>query len=86
MMHGDQLPKESKFVLFYTIVQEKNTTFPPDAKLRKKVIDKCNKIADKECIPQRQRYTCESKQLVCDTFNGKHTKNVQEMQEMQRNT
>jgi IS5 family transposase len=38
------------------------------------VIDKCNKIADKEGIKQRQRYTQESKQLVRDTYNGKHPK------------
>ena len=33
-----------------TTVQENNTTFPTDAKLCKKVIDKCNKIAKKEDI------------------------------------
>jgi IS5 family transposase len=74
MMHGKELPRKSKFVLSDTTVQENNTTFPTDAKLCKKVIDKCNKIADKEGIQQRQRYTRESKQLVRDTYNGKHPK------------
>ena len=36
--------------------QEKNITFPTDAKLRKRVIDKCNKIAKKEGVIQRQTY------------------------------
>jgi IS5 family transposase len=73
-LHGKVVPKESKFVLSDTTVQENNTTFPTDAKLCKKVIDTCNKIADKEGVKQRQRYTRESKQLVQDTYNGKHPK------------
>jgi len=73
-LHGANVAKKSKFVLSDTTVQENNTTFPTDAKLCKKVIDKCNKIADKEDIEQRQRYTRESKQLVRDTYNGKHPK------------
>jgi len=42
----------------------------------KKVIDKCNKIADREDIKQRQRYTRESKQLLRDTYNSKHPRRV----------
>lgn len=72
-MH-DPKDKISKFVLSDTTVQENNTTFPTDAKLCKKVIDYCNKIADKENLPQRQRYTKVSKQLLRDTYNGKHPK------------
>lgn len=64
----------SNFVLSDTTVQENNTTFPTDAKLCKKVIDYCNKIAKKEGLAQRQRYTRVSKQLVRDTYNGKHPK------------
>ncbi|MGC4129622.1 MAG: transposase, partial [Bergeyella sp.] len=44
-MHAPK-DKTSKFVLSDTTVQENNTTFPTDAKLCKKVIDYCNKIAD----------------------------------------
>lgn len=73
-LHGKEVPKRSKFVLSDTTVQENNTTFPTDAKLCKKVIDKCNKIAEKEEIKQRQRYSRESKQLLRDTYNGKHPK------------
>lgn len=72
--HGKQVQEKSNFVLSDTTVQENNTTFPTDAKLCKKVIDKCNKIAEKEGIKQRRRYTRESKQLVRDTYNGKHPK------------
>lgn len=75
-MHGEDVPRKSKIVLSDTTVQENNTTFPTDAKLCKKVIDRCNKIADKEGVKQRQHYTRESKQLVRDTYNGKHPKRV----------
>ena len=77
-LHGKEVPKRSKFVLSDTTVQENNTTFPTDAKLSKKVIDKCNKIAEKEDIKQRQRYTRESKQLLRDTYNGKHPKRAKQ--------
>ena len=73
-LHGEEVPKQTKFVLSDTTVQENNTTFPTDAKLCKKAIDKCNKIAEKEGIKQRHKYKKESKQLVRDTYNGKHPK------------
>jgi IS5 family transposase len=44
----------------------------------KKVIDKCNKIAKKENIKQHQRFTRESKQLLRDTYNGKHPKRMKQ--------
>src|SRR5690606_13250679 len=72
-MHNPKMTT-SNFVLSDTRVQENNTTFPTDAKLCKKVIDYCNKIAEKEGIKQRQRYTKVSKQLVRNTYNGKHPK------------
>jgi len=61
-----------------TTVQENNTTFPTDAKLCKKVIDKCNKIAEKEDISLRRSYVRESKQLLRDTYNGKHPKRAKQ--------
>jgi IS5 family transposase len=73
-LHGSDVAKQAKFVLSDTTVQENNTTFPTDAKLCKKVIDKCNKIADCEGIIQRQKFKKESKQLVRDTYNGHHPK------------
>lgn len=74
----------SNFVLSDTTVQENNTTFSTDAKLCKKVIDYCNKIAGKEGIKQRQRYTKVSKQLVRNTYNGKHPKRVKMAGKSQR--
>ena len=73
-IHGSEVAKQAKFVLSDTTVQENYTTFPTDAKLCKKVIDKCNKIADNEGIKQRQKFKKESKQLLRDTYNGHHPK------------
>lgn len=73
-IHGKEVEKKSKWVLSDTTVQQNNTTFPTDAKLCKKVIDKCNMIAEEEEIDQRRRYRRESKQLLRDTYNGTHPK------------
>ncbi len=73
-IHGKEVEKKSESVLSDTTVQQNNTTFPTDAKLSKKVIDKCNTIAEKEGIKQRRRYTGESKQLLRDTYNGTYPK------------
>jgi len=75
-LHGKDVIKNGKFVLSDTTVQENFTTFPTDSKLCKKVIEKCNKIADKEDIQQRQKFIKESKQLLRSTYNGKHPKRV----------
>ena len=65
---------QEKQVLSDTTVSENNTSFPTDAKLAKRIIDKCNAIAKKEKINQRQTYVRKSKQLVRDTFNRTHPK------------
>jgi IS5 family transposase len=83
-LHGAEVARKSKFVLSDTTVQENNTTFPTDAKLCKKVIDNCNKIAEKEGVQQRQRYTRESKQLVRDTYNGMHPKRAKKAKKAKR--
>ena len=82
-MH-DAKTSTSNFVLSDTTVQENNTTFPTDAKLCKKVIDYCNKIAENEGIKQRQRYTKVSKQLVRNTYNGKLPKRAKLARKSQR--
>jgi IS5 family transposase len=71
-LHDKEVERKSRLVLSDTTVQENHTTFPTDAKLNKKVIDKCNWIAAREGIEQRQRYTRESKQLLREAYNGKH--------------
>jgi IS5 family transposase len=63
---------EAKRHLSDTTVQENNTTFPTDAKLCKKVIDGCNRIAKEAGIKPRRSYARESKQLLRDSYNGKH--------------
>ena len=62
----------AKWHLSDTTVQENNTTFPTDAKLCKKVINWCNLIAGNAGIKLRRSYRRESKQLLRDSYNGKH--------------
>jgi len=71
-LHGKDA--KEKMFLSDTTVAENNTTFPTDAKLAKKIIDKCNSIAIKEGVKQRQTYVRTSKQLVRDTYNPNHPK------------
>lgn len=58
-----------------TTVQEKNITFPTDSKLHKKIIKKCQKIAQTEQAPVRQTYTRILKQLSRDQRFRGHPKN-----------
>ena len=54
-LHADKV-KKAKEVMVDTTVQEKNITFPTDAKLYKKVIEKCHALA-KSCETMlHQRY------------------------------
>ena len=66
--------KNEKEVQIDTTVQEKNITFPTDAKLAKKVIDNCTKIAEREDIKQRQTYKRVAKQHLRDAYFGHHPK------------
>lgn len=66
--------KNEKEVQIDTTVMEKNITFPTDAKLAKKVIDNCNKIANIEGINQRQTYKRVAKQHLRDAYFGHHPK------------
>jgi IS5 family transposase len=58
-----------------TTVQEKNITFPTDAKLHKKIIQKCKNIAQKEDIELRQSYNRILKKLSRDQRFRNHPKN-----------
>ena len=66
--------KNEKEVQIDTTVQEKNITFPTDAKLAKKVIDNCTKIAEKQGVKQRQTYKRVAKQHLRDAYFGHHPK------------
>ena len=65
---------KDKHVSIDSTAQEKNITYPTDAKLHKKIIDKCVKQANKSNITLRRSYKRTSKQLVRDTYNGNHPK------------
>ena len=69
-LHGEKI--KSKQLLSDTTVQENNITYPTDSKLAKQIIDKCNAIAEKESITQRQNYKRVSKQLLRDSYNSQH--------------
>lgn len=69
-IHGKEAHSNS--VLSDTTVQGNNTTFPTDAKLAKQIIDKCNKIAKKEGVQQRQTYVKKSKEYLRNCYNSKH--------------
>ena len=57
---------QEKEVLIDSTVQEKNITYPTDAKQHKRIIEKVNKIAKQEEIILRQTYTRTLKQLMID--------------------
>ena len=57
-----------------TTAQEKHITYPTDAKLAKKIIDKCVKKANSSGIKLRRSYKRTSKQLLRDTYNATHPK------------
>jgi len=65
---------QEKEVLIDSTVQEKNITYPTDAKLHKRIIDKVNKIAKEEGIILRQTYTRTLKQLLIDQRFHSHPK------------
>ncbi len=65
---------QEKEVLIDSTVQEKNITYPTDAKLHKRIIDKVNKIAKSEGIVLRQTYTRTLKQLMIDQRFHYHPK------------
>ena len=60
-----------------TTVQEKNITYPTDAKLHRKIISKCQGIAKKESLILRQSYTQTLKKLGVDQRFRNHPKNKQ---------
>jgi len=70
----DSKEVHEKEILIDTTVQEKNITYPTDSKLHKKIIEGCLKIAEKEDIKLRQRYTRIVKQLMIDQRFREHPK------------
>ena len=81
-LHGKDA--QEKQTLSDTTVQGNSTTFPTEAKLAKKIIDKCNEIAKQTNTSQRQTYKRVSKQLVRDTHNRKHPKRIKKAKKADR--
>ena len=71
-LHGEKI--KSNQLISDTTVQENNITYPTASKLAKEIIDRCNKISEKESITQRQPYKLVSKQLLRDIYNNQHPK------------
>lgn len=66
---------EDEHVSIDTTVQEKNITFPTDQKLHRKIISKCIKIAEKEQVELRQKYSRVLKKLSNDQRHRNHPSN-----------
>ena len=73
--HNDNDKNGGDIAFIDTTVQEKNITFPTDAKLHKKIIKKCGEIAKQEGLPVRQTYTRTLKKLQLDQRFRNNPKN-----------
>lgn len=65
---------KEKVVNIDTTVQEKNITYPTDAKLAIKIINRLNKLAKIEGIQQRRTFAKEVKSLRLDLRHFRHVK------------
>ncbi len=72
-INGDDSRQDK--IIVDTTVQEKNITYPTDAKLHKKIIKKCKAIALKEGLPLRQSYVRILKKLAIHQRFRNHPKN-----------
>ncbi len=82
-LHGEEV--KGKQVISDTTVQENNITYPTDGKLYKKIIDRCNAIADEEEIKLRQSYLRVSKKLLRESYyNGGNRKRKKKAKKSQR--
>lgn len=75
---------EEKEAIIDTTVQEKNITYPTDAKLHEKIITKCHKIAGEEKIELRQSYKRTLKKLELDRRHRTNPKNVKKAKKADR--
>lgn len=71
-LHGKAALEKS--VNIDTTVQEKNITYPTDAKLAIKIINRLNKLAKDEGIQQRRTFVKEVKSLRLDIRHFRHVK------------
>lgn len=81
-LHGRKaLEKE---VTIDTTVQEKNITFPTDAKLHCKIIERCREIAESEEVVLRRSYRRTVKKLIQAQRFAHHPKNRKKAQKAQK--
>ena len=73
MIHGEKAIEDE--VCIDTTVQEKNITFPTDAKLYRKIIARCLKLSRKEGIKLRRSYAKEIKQRKLECRFAGHPRN-----------
>ena len=71
-LHGKQAQEAT--VLIDTTVQEKNITYPTDAKLAIKIINRLNKLAKRHGIQQRRTYVKEVKNCRLTIRHFRHVK------------
>ena len=71
----DPSGKGDKTAFIDSTVQEKNITYPTDAKLHRKIIKKCQRISQQASFPVRQSYTRTLKELARDQRFRSHPKN-----------
>jgi len=81
-LHGKKA--KEKEILVDTTVQEKNITYPTDAKLCCKIVARCLKIAKKESIVLRQSYRRTVKKLLLLQRWNRHPKNYKKALKAQR--
>lgn len=74
-INDDDHDENNRTSFIDSTVQEKNVTFPTDAKLAKKIIAKCRKIVNEMSLPVRQSYTRTLKALYRDQRFRNHPKN-----------
>ena len=74
-LHGDKV-KKNKELLVDTTVQEKNITFPTNAKLYKQVITKCNTLAQRCGLQLRQSYRFVVQRLQYAQRHASHPKHA----------
>jgi len=73
-IHGEKI--SDKEACIDTTVQEKNVTFPTDAKLHRKIIEGCWKLAETHDIKLRRSYRRELKKLLLNLRFRNHPKNA----------
>jgi IS5 family transposase len=75
-LHGEDATE--RIIVVDTTVQEKNITYPTDLKLQVKIIKQCLKIAEKEKIKLRQRYSRIVPKLIMDQRLKRNPKKIKE--------